>query len=158
MKLDRHISRRGVVKGSAAAGAVALFAPAYVKNALSSSGELNVMFWSDELPEDLLKSFSDKTGIKVNFTGFGSNEELLNKIVDVVPPPHPLPKLFGALMRVATRRDPTLLVASGGTIGVTTLGMFGHSSGWPRTSRRFIPTTDQPQRGQQQFWPRTGAI
>jgi spermidine/putrescine transport system substrate-binding protein len=80
MKLDRHISRRGVVKGSAAAGAVALFAPAYVKNALSSSGELNVMFWSDELPEDLLKSFTDKTGIKVNFTGFGSNEELLNKM------------------------------------------------------------------------------
>jgi spermidine/putrescine transport system substrate-binding protein len=80
MKLDRHISRRGVVKGSAAAGAVALFAPAYVKNALSSSGELNVMFWSDELPEDFLKTFTDKTGIKVNFTGFGSNEELLNKM------------------------------------------------------------------------------
>jgi spermidine/putrescine transport system substrate-binding protein len=80
MKLDRHFSRRGVVKGSAAVGALALFAPAYVKNALSSSGELNVMFWSDELPEDLLKGFTDKTGIKVNFTGFGSNEELLNKM------------------------------------------------------------------------------
>ena len=80
MKLSRNISRRGVVKGSAAAGAVALFAPAYVRNALSSSGEINVMFWSDELPEDLLKSFTEKTGIKVNFTGFGSNEELLNKM------------------------------------------------------------------------------
>jgi spermidine/putrescine transport system substrate-binding protein len=80
MKFNRNISRRGVVKGSAAAGAVVLFAPAYVRNALSSSGEINVMFWSDELPEDLLKSFSEKTGIKVNFTGFGSNEELLNKM------------------------------------------------------------------------------
>ena len=80
MKLSRNISRRGVVKGSAAAGAVALFAPAYVRNALSSSGEINVMFWSDELPEDLLKNFTEKTGIKVNFTGFGSNEELLNKM------------------------------------------------------------------------------
>ena len=80
MKFSRNISRRGVVKGSAAAGAVALFAPAYVRNALSSSGEINVMFWSDELPEDLLKSFTEKTGIKVNFTGFGSNEELLNKM------------------------------------------------------------------------------
>ena len=80
MKLSRNISRRGVVKGSAAAGAVALFAPAYVRNALSSSGEINVMFWSDELPEDLLKSFTEKTGIKVNFTGFGSNKELLNKM------------------------------------------------------------------------------
>jgi spermidine/putrescine transport system substrate-binding protein len=80
MKLSRHISRRGVVKGSAAVGAAALFAPAFIKNALSSSGELNVMFWSDELPEDFLKSFTEKTGIKVNFTGFGSNEELLNKM------------------------------------------------------------------------------
>ena len=80
MKFNRNISRRGVVKGSAAAGAVALFAPAYVRNALSSSGEINVMFWSDELPEDLLKNFTEKTGIKVNFTGFGSNEELLNKM------------------------------------------------------------------------------
>jgi len=80
MKFNRNISRRGVVKGSAAAGAVALFAPAYVRNAVSSSGEINVMFWSDELPEDLLKSFTEKTGIKVNFTGFGSNEELLNKM------------------------------------------------------------------------------
>ena len=52
MKFSRPISRRRLVKGSAAAGAAALFAPAYIKNALSSSGEINVMFWSDELPED----------------------------------------------------------------------------------------------------------
>jgi spermidine/putrescine transport system substrate-binding protein len=80
MKLIRPISRRRLVKGSAAAGAAALFAPAYIKNALSSSGEINVMFWSDELPEDFLKKFTEKTGIKVNFTGFGSNEELQNKM------------------------------------------------------------------------------
>jgi len=80
MKFSRPISRRRLVKGSAAAGAVAVFAPAYIKNALSSSGEINIMFWSDELPEDFLKRFTEKTGIKVNFTGFGSNEELQNKM------------------------------------------------------------------------------
>ena len=80
MKFSRPISRRRLVKGSAAAGAAAIFAPAYIKNALSSSGEINVMFWSDELPEDFLKKFTEKTGIKVNFTGFGSNEELQNKM------------------------------------------------------------------------------
>ncbi|MET0482137.1 MAG: extracellular solute-binding protein [Aestuariivirgaceae bacterium] len=80
MKFSRPISRRRLVKGSAAAGAAAIFAPAYIKNALSSSGEINVMFWSDELPEDFLKRFTEKTGIKVNFTGFGSNEELQNKM------------------------------------------------------------------------------
>jgi pyruvate/2-oxoglutarate dehydrogenase complex dihydrolipoamide acyltransferase (E2) component len=44
--------------------------------------------------------------------------------------PWPLPKLFGALLRAANRRDPTITVAMGGTVGVTAVGMFGHSSGW----------------------------
>jgi pyruvate/2-oxoglutarate dehydrogenase complex dihydrolipoamide acyltransferase (E2) component len=47
--------------------------------------------------------------------------------------PWPLSKLFIALLRAAIRRDPTLLVAQSGTVGVTALGMFGHSSGWGLT-------------------------
>ena len=74
------LNRRTLLKGGAAVGAVSVFAPAYIKNARSSSGEINVMFWSDELPEDFLKAFTEKTGIKVNFTGIGSNEEILNKM------------------------------------------------------------------------------
>jgi spermidine/putrescine transport system substrate-binding protein len=76
----RTFNRRTIMKSAAAAGAVTLVAPAYISNARATSGELNVMFWSDELPEDFLKAFTEKTGIKVNFTGFGSNEELVNKM------------------------------------------------------------------------------
>lgn len=76
----RGFTRRSLLKAGAAVGAIALAGPAYIRNARASSGELNVMFWSDELPESFLKDFTDKTGIKVNFTGFGSNEELLNKL------------------------------------------------------------------------------
>jgi hypothetical protein len=48
--------------------------------------------------------------------------------------PGPLSKLFIALLRAAIRRDPTLLVAQSGTVGITALGMFGHgSSGWGLT-------------------------
>jgi pyruvate/2-oxoglutarate dehydrogenase complex dihydrolipoamide acyltransferase (E2) component len=47
--------------------------------------------------------------------------------------PWPLPKLFGALLRAANRRDPTITVALGGTVAVTAIGMFGHSSGWALT-------------------------
>ncbi len=36
--------------------------------------------WSDYLPASFVDSFTEKTGIKVNFTGIGSNEEILNKI------------------------------------------------------------------------------
>jgi pyruvate/2-oxoglutarate dehydrogenase complex dihydrolipoamide acyltransferase (E2) component len=47
--------------------------------------------------------------------------------------PWPLSKLFIALLRAAIRRDPRVLVAQSGTVGVTALGMFGHSSGWALT-------------------------
>jgi pyruvate/2-oxoglutarate dehydrogenase complex dihydrolipoamide acyltransferase (E2) component len=49
--------------------------------------------------------------------------------------PGPLSKLFIALLRAAIQRDPTVLVAQAGTVGVTAVGMFshGHSSGWGLT-------------------------
>ncbi len=49
--------------------------------------------------------------------------------------PAPLSTLFVALIRAAIRQDPTLTVALGGTVGVTSIGMFGkgRSSGWGLT-------------------------
>jgi hypothetical protein len=45
--------------------------------------------------------------------------------------PWPIPRLFVALMNAAKRRDPArFMVAIGGTVGVTAVGMFGHKSGW----------------------------
>ena len=42
--------------------------------------EVNVLLWSDYCPPGFLKSFKEKTGITVNFTGIGSNEEIINKM------------------------------------------------------------------------------
>jgi len=72
--------RRTFLKGGAAAGAVALAAPGLVRNAFSSSGEVNILMWSDYLPEGFISSFEGKTGIKINYTGIGSNEEIINKM------------------------------------------------------------------------------
>jgi hypothetical protein len=48
--------------------------------------------------------------------------------------PWPLSRLFIALLRAAIRYDPAgTIVAQGGTVGVTAVGMFGHSSGWALT-------------------------
>ena len=45
--------------------------------------------------------------------------------------PWPLPQLFGAILRAATRRDPAgTTVKLAGTVGVTAVGMFGLRSGW----------------------------
>jgi pyruvate/2-oxoglutarate dehydrogenase complex dihydrolipoamide acyltransferase (E2) component len=47
--------------------------------------------------------------------------------------PWPLPRLFGALLRTAMRRDPTISVATMGTVGMTAIGMFGRGSFWGLT-------------------------
>ena len=74
------VDRRSFVKGAVAAGAFTAAGPAYVKNALSSSGEVNILMWSDYLPKPFIKAFTSATGIKLNYTGIGSNEEIINKM------------------------------------------------------------------------------
>jgi spermidine/putrescine transport system substrate-binding protein len=76
----RLFNRRLFLKASAAVGAVGLAAPLYVKNAFSSSGELNLLMWSDEFPDPVLPNFEKKTGIKINSTPFSQNEEQINKL------------------------------------------------------------------------------
>ncbi len=76
-----YLSRRKFIKGTTAVGAAAAVGPWIVSpQALSSSGEVNVLMWSDYLPDDWQQSFSDSTGIKLNYTGIGSNEEIINKM------------------------------------------------------------------------------
>lgn len=74
------MSRRKVLKGAAAMGAAVIAAPLYVKRAFASSGELNILSWTDELPQTVLDDFTAKTGIVVNKTPFSSNEEQINKM------------------------------------------------------------------------------
>ena len=64
----------------AAPGAVAAAGPWIVEDAFSSSGELNAIVWTNYLTKEFLQGFTKKTGIKVNMTPLGSNEELLNKL------------------------------------------------------------------------------
>ncbi|WP_371170220.1 extracellular solute-binding protein [Aliiroseovarius sp. 2305UL8-7] len=80
MKSKSNFSRRTVLKGATTAGAAALATPLYVKSALASSGEINILMWSDYLPEKFLNEFQAASGIKVNYTGIGSNEEIINKM------------------------------------------------------------------------------
>lgn len=76
----RAFTRRSLMKTAAASGAAAFMMPAIVKDAFSSSGELDVIVWTNYLTENFLEKFSADTGIKVNYTPLGSNEELLNKL------------------------------------------------------------------------------
>jgi len=76
----REFTRRTLLKHAAAVGTVAAVGPFFVKNALSSSGELSLLMWSDEFPDPVIPNFEKKTGIKVNQTPFSQNEEQINKL------------------------------------------------------------------------------
>lgn len=76
----RTISRRSLLGRSAAFGAVALASPMIVRQAGASSGELNILAWSSNLPKPVMDAFTAETGIKVNMTPFSQNEEQINKL------------------------------------------------------------------------------
>ena len=80
MLAAKRFSRRTMLKAGAAAGAIAIAGPAFVHNARSASGELNLLMWSDEFPNPVIPDFEAKTGIKVNQTPFSQNEEQINKL------------------------------------------------------------------------------
>jgi spermidine/putrescine transport system substrate-binding protein len=67
--LAATISRRSMMKASVALGAVGLASPMLVKNAFSSSGELNFIGWAGytAFAEKVFPAFTAGTGIKVNF-------------------------------------------------------------------------------------------
>jgi spermidine/putrescine transport system substrate-binding protein len=76
----REFSRRTLLKTSVVAGAGVITAPWFVKDAFSSSGEMNLLMWSDEFPEPVISDFEKASGIKVNQTPFSQNEEQINKL------------------------------------------------------------------------------
>jgi len=73
-------TRRAILMRAVAAGAVASVGPWFVRDARSSSGELNWFTWEDYAPKPLMDKFTKDTGIKINVTLFDSNETQLNKL------------------------------------------------------------------------------
>ena len=72
-----QMSRRNVLKSAVAIGAVGFTSPLFVKNAFSSSGELNHMGWAGyDGYKVSLEAFTKKTGIKVNLTEQPDNDTI----------------------------------------------------------------------------------
>ena len=99
-----NFNRRSFLKSGTAVGAAALASPALVSQALASSGEVTVMDWSDYWSDEMLAAFTKETGIKVNFIGIASNEELINKMkaskgagADLIGPTNTKPLLYADL-------------------------------------------------------------
>jgi len=77
---DTAVSRRRILKGAAAAGTLMAMGPFISRGTLASSGEVNVFAWGDYVKPNMIDAFKKKTGIKINLSTFGSNEEAQNKL------------------------------------------------------------------------------
>ena len=57
-------------------------APAATSGTAATTGstQLNLYGWSEYVPQALLDGFTAKTGIKVNYDAYSSNEELMAKL------------------------------------------------------------------------------
>lgn len=75
------ISRRFVLKSSAAASTL-LAAPAVLRGPAfgQSSGTVNVFAWGDYIQPNMIEAFEGSTGIKVNLSTYGSNDEAEQKL------------------------------------------------------------------------------
>ena len=83
-KSTSTITRRSFIKKSAAMGlgvyATASMGPWFIKDALSSSGKLNLFTWPDYSKPQVIAAFEKDTGIKVKVTNYSSNQECMNKL------------------------------------------------------------------------------
>ncbi len=75
------ITRRKLLQGTAATGVV-LAAPALLRtrDALATSGEVNVFAWGDYIQQNQIDAFEKDGGIKVNLSTYGSNDEAEQKL------------------------------------------------------------------------------
>ena len=79
-KVSHRATRRSFIKKSAAVAAVAATGPAIINSrVLAASREVKVLAWVDYVNEDMIKGFEETTGITVNLTTFGSNDEAEQK-------------------------------------------------------------------------------
>ncbi len=54
--------------------------PWFIKDALSSSGTLNLFTWPDYSKPEVIAAFEKSTGIKVQVTNYSTNQECMNKL------------------------------------------------------------------------------
>lgn len=74
------MNRRSFLRNGLGLGGATLLAPVMVSNVMAAEKELNLYAWADYITDDMLKAFEKDTGIKVNLTTYGSNDEALNKL------------------------------------------------------------------------------
>ncbi len=76
----RDFTRRSLLKKGAALGALAATGPFFIRSSLAASGVVKVFAWGDYIMPNIVEAFEKASGIKVDVSTFGSNEEATSKL------------------------------------------------------------------------------
>ena len=76
----KDFNRRTFLKGAVATSAAAVVSPFFIRESMASSGEVNVFAWGDYIKQNMVDAFEKDSGIKINLSTYGSNEELQSKL------------------------------------------------------------------------------
>jgi spermidine/putrescine transport system substrate-binding protein len=77
----KAFSRRRLLKSALYTGAALSAAPLIGGRAFGqSSGEVNVYAWGEYISEDMIEAFKQDTGIQINLSVYGTNNEVLTKL------------------------------------------------------------------------------
>jgi spermidine/putrescine transport system substrate-binding protein len=76
----RDLTRRSLLRNGVALGALAATGPFFIRSPLASSGVVKVFAWGDYIQPNIVEAFEKASGIKVDVSTFGSNEEAQNKL------------------------------------------------------------------------------
>jgi len=78
LRAARAFNRRTLLKSTAAAGALAATGPFVSRRAFGQDRQVDVYVWNDYVTEEMTQAFTDATGIRVNLSVYGTNNEVLN--------------------------------------------------------------------------------
>ena len=74
------MDRRSFIKDGLGLGGAALLAPMLTSNSFADEKVLNLYIWGDYVNQVGIQDFEAQTGIKVNVSTYGTNDEVLNKL------------------------------------------------------------------------------
>jgi spermidine/putrescine transport system substrate-binding protein len=76
----RGFRRRTLLKSALYGGAFLSAGPFVMRHARGSQGELDLYTWSDYVYPEMIDAFLEQTGIRVNLSTYGSNDEVVNRL------------------------------------------------------------------------------
>ena len=76
----REFTRRKILKGAVYTGTAASIGPFVLPRRALGAGEVRVFAWGDYVQPNMIEKFEAYTGITVNLSTFGSNDEAENKL------------------------------------------------------------------------------